>query len=191
MLGGLLLLALLLGLNARLRLNESSRRHQSRLRESSAVLTATLAALQRTTNDWAHWDDLYRFVQDNEPRFVETNLATTSLFDEGGVMLLFRPGGQLILSYGQGGRDLSSHGPLADCVRPYLSGLVSVASNLHLVCRGGDGALYLGVASPVSDSLEQAPSQGVLVLLEPMLKANYGQAFNDPMLWLMRRMRMT
>ena len=191
MLGGVLVLGGLLGLVASLRLNESSRRHESRLRESSAVLTATLAALQRTTNDWAHWDDLYRFMQYENPRFVEANLATTSLFDEGGVMLLFRPGGQRLLSYGQGGRDLSSHGPLADCVRPYLSGLVSLASNLHLVCRGGDGALYLGVASPISDSIGQAPSRGALVLLEPMVKANYGQAFNDPMLWLMRRMRMT
>ena len=191
MLGVVLLLAGLLGLDARLRLNESSRRHESRLRESSAVLTATLAALQRTTNDWAHWDDLYRFVQDNDQRFVETNLATTSLFDEGGVMLLFGPGGQRRLSYGQGGRDLASHGPLADCVRPYLSGLVSLGSNLHLICRDGDGALYLGVASPISDSLEQAPIRGALVLLEPMVKVNYGQSFNDPMLWLMRRMRMT
>ena len=191
MVGGVLLLAGLLSLDARLRLNESSRRYESRLRESSAVLTATLAALQRTTNDWAHWDDVYRFVQDKDPRFVETNLATTSLFDEGGVMLLFSPGGQRLLSYGQGGRDLSSHGPLADCVRPYLGGLGSLASNLHLVCRGGDGALYLGVASPISDSLEQAPSRGALVMLEPMVKANYGHAFNDPMFWLIRRLRMT
>jgi len=191
MFGALLLLAGLLGLDARLRLNESSRRHQSRMRESSAVLTATLAALQRTTNDWAHWDDVYRFVQDKDPRFVEANLATTSLFDEGGVMLLFKPGGKRLLSYSQGGRDLSSHGPLADCVRPSLSGLVSLASTVHLVCRGGDGALYLGVASPISDSLERAPIRGALVLMEPMLKPRYGQAFNDPMLWLMRRMRMT
>ena len=45
MLGGVLVLGGLLGLVASLRLNESSRRHESRLRESSAVLTATLAAL--------------------------------------------------------------------------------------------------------------------------------------------------
>ena len=191
MIGAALLLAGLLGVDARLRLFESARQHRARLSESNAVLTATLTALKRTVNDWARWDDLYRFVQDNNQRFVAANLQTTSLFDEGGVMLIFWPGGQRWLSYGQGGRALAFHGPLIDCVRPNLSQLASISSNLDLICRGGDGALYLGVASLISDSLEQAPPRGVLVLLEPMVKPSYGQAFNDPLLWLTRRMRMS
>ena len=42
------------------------------------------------------------------------------------------------------------------------------------------------MASPISDSIEQAPIRGALVLWEPILKPRYGQAFNDPMLWLKR-----
>ena len=185
---GLLLTALLAG-DGLLRYQLLQRGHQARLQEAVAILTATLAGVERTALDWAHWNNMYAWVQGRNPSFVHTDIETTPLFDEGGLFLIFNTDGSGRLSFGNKGHDHPSYQPLFSCAKGHLKRLPSVLSRISLLCRSSDDVLYLGLATPLSNSTETAPPLGTLVMFEPLLKNNYGPAFNRPLLWLVSHLR--
>jgi adenylate cyclase len=45
------------------------------LQRVDEVLAGDLAQLQSLTEDWAAWNDTYRFIQDQNPDFIESNLT--------------------------------------------------------------------------------------------------------------------
>ena len=163
--------------------------HDARLQESMGILTATLAGVQRNSQDWAHWTSMYDWVKGTNPGFVKTDVETTPLFDEGGLFLIFNPDGTQKLSFGHKGHDSPAYRPLFACAQQHLRRLTQVLSRLPLLCRGADGNLYLGVATPISDSTETAPMYGAMVMFDPLLKPHYGPAFNRPLEWLVRHLR--
>jgi len=185
---GLLLAGLLVG-DGLLRHRLLQREHEARLQEAVAILTATLAGLERSALDWAHWNNMYAWVQGRNPSFVHTDVETTPLFDEGGLFLIFNRDGSRRLSFGQKGHDHPSYRALFSCAQQHLDRLPNVLSRISLLCRSDDAILYLGVATPLSNSTETAPALGSLVMFEPLLKSSYGPAFNRPLQWITRHMR--
>ena len=184
-----LLLAGLLGIDGVVRHRLLQQEHEARLQEAAAILTATLAGVERSVLDWAHWNNMYAWVQGHNPSFVHTDVETTPLFDEGGLFLIFNRDGSSRLSFGNKGHDHPSYRALFSCAQQHLNRLPSVLSRISLLCRSDDAILYLGVATPLSNSTETAPALGTLVMFEPLLKSNYGPAFNRPLQWITRHMR--
>lgn len=72
-----LALAGLLALDGWIRLGALQAEHAARLRESMAILRATSSGIERTTLDWAHWDNLYAWFAGQNPSFSRTDLETT------------------------------------------------------------------------------------------------------------------
>lgn len=188
-LAALLLISGVAGIDALLRHRAHQREHRMRLQEATGILTATLAGVERSALDWAHWTDMYAWIAGRNPTFVKTDLETTPLFDEGGLFLIYNPDASRRLSYGQKGYNHSSYLALYACAQHHLHRLPQVLARLTLLCRAGDGLLYLGVATPISDSNETAPALGALVMFEPLLKAHYGPSFNRPLQWISSNLR--
>ena len=185
----LLLLAALAGSDAWLRHRAIQAEHNARLRESHGILTAVMAGVERTALDWGHWNSMYRWVTGRYPDFVTSDIETAPIFDEGGLFLIYYPDGSGRLSYGHRGHDHPSYQALFGCAQRHLHRMPTVLSRLSLLCRDGDGLLYLGVATPISDSNETAPAIGTLVMFDPLLMPRYGPAFNGPLEWITRHMR--
>lgn len=188
--GAILLTGGLLAIDAVVLLRNLVREREARVRESTSILTATISGVERTALDWGHWDSLYAWMQGRNPSFLATDVETTPLFDEGGLLLIADPRGQRRLIYGRKGHDHPSHQALFPCLQQHLGRLPTVVSRISLLCRSGDGILYIGVATPITNSTESAPSLGTLVMFEPLLKPTYGAAFNRPLQWLIAGMRM-
>lgn len=60
--------------------------HGDRLAQAYA---AQLSALDRISGDWAPWDDTYRFVQGDQPSYVEDNLGADTLVNLGITAMVF------------------------------------------------------------------------------------------------------
>ncbi len=99
-----------------------------------------LAGVRRTTLDWAHWDRSRDFLAGRNPGFVEEDLDTTSLFDDGGVMVLLDRSGRVRLSHSKSGANLPLHEPLVDCTRENQPALATVNSLRQLTCRDRQGS---------------------------------------------------
>ncbi|MFM7674909.1 MAG: putative bifunctional diguanylate cyclase/phosphodiesterase [Synechococcus sp.] len=127
-----------------------------------------LGGVHRTTLDWAHWDRSWNFLAGRNPAFVAEDLGTTSLFDDGGVMVLLDNSGRVRVSQAKGGANLPRHAPLVACVRQNRAGLVNLTSLRQLACRDRQGDLYLGAMALVSNNAATAPSQGVLAMFTPL-----------------------
>ena len=153
-------------------------RQELQRREPLAIVVASLASIRRSALDWGHWDDLYAYVKGDNPRFLETDISTTSLFEEDGVLVLLSPTGAPLLTYSDQGQDRAEHLPLVACAESSRGRLKTVSSTVCLACRAGNGRTYLGVSTPISNSNSRAPMQGTLTLFEPLLKQEYGPAIN-------------
>lgn len=149
---------------------------EQRLTQDIAELI--LAGVRRTTLDWAHWDRSWTFLAGRNPAFVEEDLGTTSLFDDGGVMVLLDNSGRVRLSHAKGGANLPRHAPLVACVRENQEGLVNLTSLRQLACRDRQGTFYLGAMAPVSNNAATAPSPGVLAMFTPLRHGTRPSALN-------------
>jgi diguanylate cyclase (GGDEF)-like protein len=187
--GALLVVGLVLAAAADLRVASFERVRNSRLRETAAVLTASLTSLERTAADWAHWTSLYEWVGGSNPSFVATDLESSPLFEEGGILLWFSLDGRRGEAFGPLGPNHPSYASLLDCALSAIHHQPSMHSRQPLLCRGAGGQLYLGVATSISDSRERAPIRGTLVMLQPLLKPAADPLFNTPLQRLVGTMR--
>ncbi|MFZ9752527.1 MAG: diguanylate cyclase domain-containing protein [Cyanobium sp.] len=148
--------------------------------EALEVLHVSLAALRRTTRDWAHWNDTHAFLSGRNPSFPTQQLLPAPIFSDGSVMLLFTRSGRLVHRHSRVGDPSSGDAALLACAAATLPSLANPAdpkvihSSRSLLCRGEDGRFFLGIASPVSDSQGLQPAQGTLVLLSPLLGSEHG-----------------
>jgi len=168
------LVALTLTLETRRRSEQLSLRFQRQRLEKLELVSVALSDIRRSALDWAHWDETFAFAQGRDPQFVQRSLAQSSLFQGGGVMVLFERRGRPLVSYSSSGRDLSAQQSLRDCARRNLSGLVSLSSAVQLLCPGEARRPYLGVLTQISDSTGTAPAAGALVMFQPLIGEAHG-----------------
>jgi two-component system cell cycle sensor histidine kinase/response regulator CckA len=63
------------------------------------LLQEEVAGLATVTNDWATWDDTYRFIEEPYDEYVRANLVDTTMAGLGlNVLLFVKPSGQLVES---------------------------------------------------------------------------------------------
>lgn len=154
----LLLLAGLLLLEARRRNGVVEGSLQAQRQERMELVAAALDDIRRTSFDWARWNDSHRYVQGLNPAFVQRDLAQTSLFSSGGVMVLFDLSGRPLVSYGSRGADRAEHAPLLRCAKDNLHLLRDLSSAVQLLCRNERGAAFLGVLTRISNNDSSAPA---------------------------------
>jgi len=168
------------------------RRHEARVtaeladqrREQLELVGLALSDLRRTAFDWARWEDSLRFVQGRNPQFVRRDMVQSSLFDSGGVMVLFDRNGRSVVSYSRTGIDHPTHRPLQRCAWANLGALTSLASAVQLFCHGEKRLPYLGVLTQVSDNASSVPAEGALVMFEPLVGAGQGPRLRQQLLAL-------
>lgn len=67
------------------------------LRRALAALNDKIAELDQTAADWAAWDDMYSFIADGNPRFIQTNLLDNVLLQmQLSVIAVVRSSGELV-----------------------------------------------------------------------------------------------
>ena len=187
LLTSVLLLAPLFGLELIRRVALLQRQQQEHQAQALEVVGAAQAALRRTTRDWAHWDDTYALVIGRDPQALQRHISQAPVFDDGSVMLLFRPEGSLLHAFGQPGDPRVADTALQRCSASNLPAggpATPVDTMVALLCRAETGTLYLGMVSPISDSRAAKPAHGALVLLSPYLRSDYGPQLLD----LLRRL---
>jgi diguanylate cyclase (GGDEF)-like protein len=138
------------------------------------LVRAALSDISRTVFDWARWEDSLKFVQGSNPAFIQRDMAQSSLFSAGGVMVLFDRQGQPLVRYSRKGIDQPADQPLQECARANLSALTSLASAVPLFCPAGGKAPYLGVLTQISNNDSTAPADGAMVMFEPMIDSDQG-----------------
>ncbi len=138
------------------------------------LVRAALGDISRTVFDWARWDDSLRFAQGRNPQFVERDMAQSSLFSAGGVMVVIDRRARPLVSYSEAGIDHPADGPLQQCALTNLSSLTSLSSAVKLFCPGAKGQPYLGVLTQISNNDSTAPAEGAMVMFEPMVGPDQG-----------------
>lgn len=187
LLTSVLVLAPLFGLELMRRVALLQRQQQERQEQALEVVGAAQAALRRTTRDWAHWDETYALVTGRDPQALRRHISQTPVFDDGSVMLLFRPEGSLFQAFGHPTDPRLGDRALQICSASNLPAggpSTPVDTMVALLCRAESGTLYLGMVSPISDSHAAQPAHGALVLLSPYLRSDYGPQLLD----LLRRL---
>ncbi|MFN7899625.1 MAG: EAL domain-containing protein [Synechococcaceae cyanobacterium] len=169
----LLLLAPLFLVHLRHRALSGQSEQQQRLQEGLGIVEAAYGSLTRTAFDWGHWDSLYSFVSGTNPNFPGNDIQTTAVFDGGLVMLLLEERGQLLFSHTLGNEDRQDITALVRCANGGLYELVNISSTVRLFCRNAKGNPYLGIATPISNSMSTAPRRGSLVFLDPLMRQEY------------------
>lgn len=170
----LLLLAVLLAVEVRRREQSISTALDAKRLEQLDLVAEALSDLRRTAFDWARWDDSLQFVQGRNPGFVQRDLEQTSLFDGGGVMLLFDRDGEVLITYRKAGANQLADQPLQRCAEANLDKLTSLASAIRLLCPGAGNHAHLGILTQISNNASTAPAEGALVMFEPMVGSTHG-----------------
>lgn len=173
-LGSLVLLTLLLAGEVRRRAPRISATLESQRMEKLELVGAALSDIRRTAFDWARWDDSLAFVQGRNPAFVQRDMAQSSLFASGGVMVLFERQGRPLVSYSSAGIDQPENQTLQRCAQSNLPSLKSLSSAVQLLCPGAGGRPYLGVLTQVSNNASTVPADGALVMFEPLIATDQG-----------------
>ena len=129
-----------------------------------------IAALAQPAGDWASWDDTYRFLEDNNTEFRESNLTRNGVLELLGVDLLYfiDVAGNVVWSvvYDPETGEAVRLNELSDKVLPpghpltALPNEDSEAKGLLITTYGP----IIVVAKPSLDSNSQGPTHGALVL---------------------------
>ena len=181
-----LVIAPLLGLQVQRRSEAILQQQQAQRSDTLAIMEAGLSVTERASQDWGHWDTVYAFMGGRNPRFVEHDLATSAIFEGGTQMLLLGPEGEPRLIQAAPRFRLASYEALLRCARDNVRQLRSITSVVRLGCRSDGGALYLGAATPISNSSSTAPAAGTMVLLDPLLKPEYAASIRQRLETLQR-----
>ncbi len=142
--------------------SENARRALGALREEAA-------RLNRLAADWSTWDDTYAFVEDLDPRYVESNLTPeTFTLVEADFMAWVHVSGRLVMA-----RTLDPDGCMVEGVpaglEPWLGGASPLMVHFDpdqtasgvLVVAGGP---LLVAARPILTSTGGGPTRGTFVL---------------------------
>jgi len=149
--------------------NLEQRNVSENMQRISGALSARMDALETLSYDWANWDDLYRFAQDKNPDFIETNLGDMSSYSNMGISLFFVAdnSGQIIFGKALNLAD-SKEIILSDSSDQYLLHSILKGTLNDKGQRAGvillNGSPVLAVSSPILKSDLEGPSDGTLIM---------------------------
>jgi len=133
------------------------------------ALSGELLTLERTTSDWAAWDDTYTFIENDNDRYIKTNLvASTYTSLNLNLMVFLNSSGKIV--YGQG-FDLENmkFTSLPAGLNRYLSpgaALLkhkSAGSSVKALLLLPEGPLLIS-SQPILPSDEEGPIRGTLIM---------------------------
>ncbi|AKB78986.1 hypothetical protein MSHOH_2503 [Methanosarcina horonobensis HB-1 = JCM 15518] len=131
-----------------------------------AIAWETLS-IDRTARDWAFWDDTYEFVDTLSPKYIESNLDDSTLYDlDLNVMLFINKSGKVVYPMSV---DLINEAnvPVPTGILEQIdSGVLTTRENedyIHGVILLEEGPMLI-VARPILLSLEEGPYAGTLIL---------------------------
>jgi signal transduction histidine kinase len=140
---------------------------QSGLDRVHEALDAQVADLDRTTKDWAHWDDAYAYVQGQDPDFERSNLVPNSFAANGlAVMVFLDAHGDPVFASGYDAANGTLVPPPERFTYPRGGGPLQSHPDEHTSVSGllaADGRLYLVSSWPILTSTEQGPAMGTLI----------------------------
>ncbi len=184
----LLVIAPLISLHLQMRTAALLRQLQASRDDTIALMETALASTSRVARDWGQWDDAYRFAKGRNPGYVRNNLETGALFDTGGIMVMLRPNGSLLLVHAAPSFRLTSYSALIDCARNNQGPFPTLRSTIRIACEADNGSLYLGTATPVSNNTATAPAAGTVVMFDPLLRREYKEAIRRRLASLRREL---
>lgn len=126
-------------------------------------------ALETLSATWSNWDDAYLFVEDLNPKFIQTNLVVGS-FESANIddILFYNPAGKMV--YGMAvnhthDREIPVSGALLDYLSP--QGALLANKDINQKIRGlavvPSGLMFM-VARPILASDNSGPAHGTLVM---------------------------
>ena len=132
-----------------------------------------LSALSRTANDWAAWDETYRFVKDLNGSYIRGNMGRDTFENlRLSTMLYLNPQGRLVF-----GRMFdAATGALTGAPDSFLAWLAAhprmtsferTDSHAESIATLGEGT-FLVATRPILDSQLQGPVRGTLVFARPL-----------------------
>ena len=131
---------------------------QAQLARVSAVIADEISTIVLVTRDWAVWDDAYAFVQDHNPKFIESNLAPPALGNlQLDMMLFLDPSGRMVYS--------QAFDPTANAICPLPPDLMQ-----HL--KPGDPLLHHPSSASVVRGLLMLSEGPLLIVSQPIVHSN-------------------
>ncbi len=137
--------------------------------QAENVLLEEIAHIDTICRDWAFWDDTYRFMQDGDLAYVESNLTPEVLENLGlNVIMYVDPAGGVVYENGidlPSGEERPPPPDLADQLHPGSVLLEPAVSEEGVsgVLQLEEGPLLLA-AEPILTSQVEGPARGVLVM---------------------------
>jgi PAS domain S-box-containing protein len=147
-----------------------TRQMENELSHLESIYGAEIESLDATVEDWASWDDTYRYVAGDNPTFVETNLVESTFTTlDLSVLAIFNRSWDPVFAQAYSGSASDDPGlreallvTIAD--RPEL-----IAYDPHNAANRGMVVLsnetYLLVSRQILDSEGHGPSRGALVMV--------------------------
>lgn len=116
--------AALYGISSKLLLGSYLRAEEQDTRQSMKgmlnVISQQIDQFSDNFADWSTWDDAYTFVQDRNPKFIQSNLVNTQLGTTGvNLVLILNTAGEIVYETGFNRQTLQKR-PLPDSIRPFL-----------------------------------------------------------------------
>ena len=137
---------------------------------------------ERTSLDWAHWDDTLAFVQGRKPEFPEADIGTTALLRDGAVMAVFGEGGQRLALAGGSRADRLDGSSLDRCLSAVeRRHRQDRQQHLAVLCPGERQQLYLGSMQSVRDSSARVQTNASLAYLVPLVSRQAQSALTRTM----------
>ena len=186
--GSLVLMSLLLTAELSRRDSRIRAHLDNERRGDLELVSSALSDISRTAFDWARWEDALNFIQGHNPGFVQRDMAHSSLFDAGGVMVLFNHAGDPLVSYSRAGINQPADHDLQRCAQSNLDSLQSLETSVNLFCPGAEHRPYLGVLLQVSNNDSTAPADGALVMFEPLIRPAHGPRLRSQLTGLAAQM---
>ncbi len=138
------------------------------LERASNALSERMDYLATTTTDWAHWDDTYVFIQDQNEAYIDANLSDETFANLGiNLMILADNSGEIV--YGKA-FDLieQEEVDLPEELAPHLTPAELLLTNgtatseRHGIIMLPGGPMVVA-ARPILTSAKEGPSRGTLI----------------------------
>lgn len=132
------------------------------------LLDSELENLATIANDWAAWDDTYRFIQSSDPAYIASNLVESTFRDLAIRDTLFLNAQDGIVFQASYDAQTGMYGDInVDTLRFLASQKESALQSITSGFFSENGQLMLFSANPILTSLEEGPSRGVLIFVKP------------------------
>jgi hypothetical protein len=144
-------------------------RRDTQLQQGIELAAVQWSTLRATAYDWAHWDETHAFARGEAPGYPDRNLkAASGLSSVAPVVMIIDQGGDLLTLQGRRGASSWAQDPLVQCSQAQSKQLLAAPRTLGMHCRDQEkNRLWIGVIEPITDTAEQEPPSGLMVLLAP------------------------